>query len=143
MKVPPTEQPRDVYVPVHKPVSLNSRHPFTFTTPTTVTTTRVPLAPKPPTLTFTASEPPPYVPTRVRRELEHEGYEKMPGRTRGETRALRDASRELRHRHGLVSRMDHANFVSMLATLQWSKEAFVCTVHREIRRISLLRQLRT
>ena len=42
-------------------------------------------------------------PPRVTRELHHEGYEEMPGRTRGETRAIRDASREYAYRHGLLS----------------------------------------
>ena len=37
----------------------------------------------------------------------------MPGRTRGETRAMRDASRKYAHRHGLP--LDHAAMVSMLA----------------------------
>ena len=37
----------------------------------------------------------------------------MPGRTRGDTRALRDASREHAHRHGIP--LDHAAMVSMLA----------------------------
>ena len=37
----------------------------------------------------------------------------MPGRTRGETRALRDASREYAHRHGLP--LGHAVMMSMLA----------------------------
>ena len=37
----------------------------------------------------------------------------MPGRTRGETRALRDASREYAHHHGIP--LDHASMVSMLA----------------------------
>lgn len=32
----------------------------------------------------------------------------MPGRTRGETCALRDASREFSHRHGFLSVADHA-----------------------------------
>ena len=36
----------------------------------------------------------------------------MPGRTRGETRAMRDAPREYAHRHGLS--LDHAALVSML-----------------------------
>ena len=52
-------------------------------------------------------------PPCVSRELEYEGYVEMPGRTRGETRALRDASREYAHRHGLP--LDHAAMVSMLA----------------------------
>ena len=37
----------------------------------------------------------------------------MPGRTRGETRALRDASREYAHRHGIT--LNHGAMVSMLA----------------------------
>ena len=37
----------------------------------------------------------------------------MPGRTRGETRALRDASRDNAHRYGIP--LDHAAVVSMLA----------------------------
>ena len=36
----------------------------------------------------------------------------MPGRTRGETRLLRDARREYAHRRGLP--LDHAGLVSML-----------------------------
>ena len=36
----------------------------------------------------------------------------MPGRTRGKTRAMRDAPREYAHRHGLP--LDHAALVSML-----------------------------
>ena len=36
----------------------------------------------------------------------------IPGRTRGETRALRDASRDYAHRHGIP--LDHAAMVSML-----------------------------
>ena len=36
----------------------------------------------------------------------------MPGRTRGETRALRDASRDYAHRHRIL--LDHAVMVSML-----------------------------
>ena len=37
----------------------------------------------------------------------------MPGRTRGETRALRDASRDNDHRYGIP--LDHAAMVPMLA----------------------------
>ena len=37
----------------------------------------------------------------------------MPGRTRGEARALRDASRDFAHRHGMT--LDHGAMVSMLA----------------------------
>ena len=37
----------------------------------------------------------------------------MPGRTRGKTRALRDASQDYAHRYGIP--LDHAAMVSMLA----------------------------
>ena len=40
----------------------------------------------------------------------------MPGRTRGEPRVVCDASREYAHRHGLLSTIEHAALVSMLAT---------------------------
>ena len=40
----------------------------------------------------------------------------MPGRTRGETRAMRDILQEYAHRHGVLSTMEHAALVSMLAT---------------------------
>ena len=40
----------------------------------------------------------------------------MPGRTRGETRAMRDAVQEYAHRHGVLSTMGPAALVSMLAT---------------------------
>ena len=50
---------------------------------------------------------------RVGRELEYEGYVEMPRRTRGETRALRDASREYTYHHGLP--LDQVAMVSMLA----------------------------
>ena len=53
------------------------------------------------------------IPPRVSRESEHEGYVEMTGRTRGETRALRDVLRAYAHRHGLP--LDHAAMVSMLA----------------------------
>ena len=53
------------------------------------------------------------IPPRVSRELEYEVYVDMFGTTRGEARALRDASQEYAHRHGLP--LDHAAMVSMLA----------------------------
>ena len=40
----------------------------------------------------------------------------MPGRTSGETRALRDASRDDAHRHGQP--LDHAAFVSMMEKVE-------------------------
>ena len=58
------------------------------------------------------SNSPAPIPLRVSRELEHEEYVKMPGRTCGETRAKRDASREYARRHGLP--LKHVAPVSML-----------------------------
>ena len=46
----------------------------------------------------------------------------MPGRTHGETRALRDASRDYAHRHGVP--LDHAAMVSMLAKGKATDEIF-------------------
>ena len=40
----------------------------------------------------------------------------MLGRTRGETRVMRDALQEYAHRHGVLSTMEHTALVSMLAT---------------------------
>ena len=40
----------------------------------------------------------------------------MPGKMRGETRAMREASREYAHHHGLLSTLEHAALVSMLVT---------------------------
>ena len=74
------------------------------------------LSPQP---TPMSNSPAPISP-RVSRNLEYEGYVKMSGRTRGETRALRDASREYAHRHGLTS--DNATMVSMLAKDESAKE---------------------
>ena len=65
--------------------------------------------PPPPTPTSNSSAP---IPMRVSRELEYEGYVEMPGRTRVEARALRDASCGYAHRHGLP--LDHVAMVSML-----------------------------
>ena len=36
--------------------------------------------------------------------------------TRGETRVMRDALQEYAHRHGVLSTMEHAALLSMLAT---------------------------
>ena len=48
--------------------------------------------------------------------MKNVGYREMPEKTRGETRAMRDASREYAHCHGLLSMVEHAALVSMLAT---------------------------
>ena len=56
--------------------------------------------------------PPAQIPPRVSHELVYEGYVEMPGRTRGKSRAMREASRENARRHGMP--LDHATLVSML-----------------------------
>ena len=58
------------------------------------------------------------MPPRVSRELEHRGYVEKPGRTRGETHAMRAASREYAHSHG-----DHVAMVSMLTKGEQKNEA--------------------
>ena len=69
---------------------------------------------------YTDVELPGSDPPRVSRELEYEVYVEMPGRTRGEIRALRDASREYAHRHGIP--LDNAALVSMLAKSEATNE---------------------
>ena len=54
-------------------------------------------------------------PPRVGRDIKNEGRVEMPGKTRGETRVMRDALQEYAHRHGVLSTMEHAALVSMLA----------------------------
>ena len=58
------------------------------------------------------SNSPAPIPPRVSRELAHEGYVETPERTRGETRAMREASREYACRHVLP--LDLAALVLML-----------------------------
>ena len=67
------------------------------------------------------SNSPALIPPCVSRKLKHEGYVETPGRTRGQTRALRDTSREYAHRHSLP--LDHAAImVSMLMKDQATNE---------------------
>ena len=109
----PTAPPEDIYVPMpmHVP-SVAAPAPATVP-PVTVPPASAPI-PAPPTSPppVPISNSPAPIPPRVSRELAHEGYVEMPGRTRGETRAMRDAPREYAHRHGLP--LDHAALVSML-----------------------------
>ena len=108
IRAAPTELPKDRYVliPQSVPVAAPSPTPVAAPpAPAPATTLSPPPTPMP-------NSPAP-IPLRVSRELEYGGYEEMPGRTRGETRALRDASRECAHRYGLP--LDHASMVSMLA----------------------------
>ena len=108
IRAAPTEPPRDIYVPMPHSVPIAAPSPVPVATPPAP----APAATLPPPPTRTSNSPAP-IPPRVSRELEHEGYVEMPGRTRGETRALRDASRDYAHRHGTP--LDHAAMVSMLA----------------------------
>ena len=77
-----------------------------------------PLAPAPVSTTPPASvlKPPAPIPPHVGRDIKKEGHVEMPGRTRGETRVMRDALKEYAHHHGVLSTMEHAALVSMLAT---------------------------
>ena len=90
--VPPAPAPASTWTPVPVPVL------------TTASIT--------PSLPTPISNVPAPIPPRISRELAHEGYVEMPTWTRGETRALRDASREYAHRHGLS--LGHAAMVPML-----------------------------
>ena len=47
----------------------------------------------------------------------------MPGRTRGQTCAMREASREYDHPNGILSTMDHAALVPILANRESIDEA--------------------
>ena len=108
IRAAPTEPPRDIYVPMPQSVPVAAPSLAPFTTPPTP----APAATLPPPPTRTSNSPAPISP-RVSRELAHEGYVEMPGRTRGETRALRDASRGYAHCHAIP--LDHVAMVSMLA----------------------------
>ena len=108
IRAAPTEPPTDIYVPMPQSVPVAAPSPAPVATPPAPT----PAATLPPPPTRTSNSLAPISP-RVNRELEHEGYVEIPGRTRGETRALRDASREYAHRHGVP--LYHAAMVSMLA----------------------------
>ena len=118
IRAAPTEPPRDIYVPMPQAVAVAAPSPA----PVATRPAPAPAAtlPPPPTRTSNSLAP---IPPRVSRELEHEGYMKMPGKTRGETRALRDASREYAHRHGIS--LDHGAMVSMLAKGEATNE-IVC-----------------
>ena len=103
--------PRDTYVPMPESVPVAA-----------------PLAPAPASMTSPASvlKPPAPIPPRVGRDIKNEGYVEMPGRTRGETRVMRDALQECAHRHGVLSTMEHTALVSMLAT----RESTIKIVHQ-------------
>ena len=101
--------PRDTYVPIPNSVPVAALSPAPAAAP---------LAPAPASTTPPASllKTPAPIPPRVGRDIKNEGHAEMPGRTRGETRAMRDALKEYAHRHGVLSTIEHAALVSMLAT---------------------------
>ena len=101
--------PRDTYVPTPESVPVAALSPAPAAAP---------LASAPASTTPLASvlKPPAPIPPRVGRDIKNEGHVEMPGRTRGETRVIRDALQEYAHRHGVLSTMEHAALVSMLAT---------------------------
>ena len=108
VRAAPTEPPRYIYVPMPQSVPVAAPFPAPVTTPPAP----APAAILPPPPTRTSNSPAP-IPPRVSRELEHEGCVEMPARTRDETRALRDSSRDYARRHGIP--LDHGAMVSMLA----------------------------
>ena len=113
---PPTAPPDDIYVPMPvlsvtapapapvPPAPAPAPSPTSVPAPTPATPTPPPPIP--------VSNTPAQISPRGSRELAHEGYVEMPGRTLGETRAMREASREYARRHGMP--LDHAALASML-----------------------------
>ena len=101
--------PRDIYIPMPESVPVAALSPAPAAAP---------LAPASASTTPPASvlKPPAPIPPRVGRDIKNEGHVEMPGRTRGETRVMRDALQEYAHRYGVLSTMEHAALVSMLAT---------------------------
>ena len=78
------------------------------------------LAAMPPPPPTPMSNFPAPIPSSVHREFEYGGYVEMPGRARGETCALHDASRECAHRHGLP--LDLVTMASLLAKGESTKK---------------------
>ena len=115
---PPIAPPEDIYGPMPVPsVTAPAPAPVPPVPAPAPSPTPVPAsAPTPATL-----RPPPPIPMsnpsarispRASRELALGGYVELPGRTRGETRAMRKASREYARRHDMA--LDHAALVSIL-----------------------------
>ena len=98
---------RDTYVPMPKSVPVAAPPPA----PTAAPLAPAPASTAPPASVLKPSAP---IPLRVGRDIKKEGNVEMPGRTRGETRAMRDALQEHAHRHGVLSTMEHAALLSML-----------------------------
>ena len=99
---PPTAPPGDIYVlmpapmpSVAAPAPASVRPaPAPAPSPTPVSASAPTPAPSTATGSVPMSNSTVPIPPRVSRELAHEGYVEIPGRTRGETHAMRDASRE-------------------------------------------------
>ena len=94
--------PTDTYVPMLESVPVAALSPAAAST----------------TSPASVLKPPAPIPPRVGRDIKNEGHVETPGRTRGETRAMRDALQEYAHRHGVLSTMEHAALASMLATCE-------------------------
>ena len=114
IRAAPTEPPRDVYVPMPMSVPVAALSSAPISAPAAP----APAATPPPTSMSNSLAP---IPPRVSRKLEHEGYVEMPGRTHGESRAMRDVSWECAHRHGI--RVGHEAMVSMLTKGESNNEA--------------------
>ena len=118
---PPAAPPEDIYVPMPTPVPIppapaSTPAPASVPAPAPIPASTTPPLPSPMSNSSAQISP------RISRELAHEGYVEMPGRTRGEIRALRDASREFAHHHGLP--LDLAVMVSMLDKGEGINECF-------------------
>ena len=107
--------PRDTYIPMPESVPVAALSPA----PAAAPPAPAPAATLPPTRTSNSPAP---IPPRVSRKLKNEGHVEMPGRTRGETHVMRDALQEYAHRYGVLSTMEHAALVSMLATRESTKK---------------------
>ena len=92
---PPTARPGDIYVPMPTPVPSVAAPALAPVPPASAPAPAPPTSP-PPVPMSNSSAP---IPSRVSRGRAHEEYVEIPGRTRGETRAMHDASREYAHRH--------------------------------------------
>ena len=111
----PNNPPRDIYVPTPQSVPA----PALYCTPVAAPPASAPASTLPPPFTPMSNFSAP-IPLLVSREIEYDGYIEMPRRTRDETRALRDATRDYAHRHALP--LDHRAMVSMRAKCESTNE---------------------
>ena len=138
--------PEDFYVLMSKPVPIIAAlapapapSPVPAPAPTSASTT-----PPPPS----RSQHPASTPPHFGCSLQHKRYEETPGWTRGQTRAMREASREYAQHHGLLPTMDHAALVFFLANRESIDEAIrnhspskdSRTCHPDLRQTFTLRQ---